>query len=852
MDTTEELREALLDLEEAGKRERQQRQVSEALLAGLHAIVMARDPDGIFHGLLDVLREPLDFKAAFVLREKREGTLTVAVSSDPAFADTVWRPQAMFERVFAGRPVAVYDTELVDEWRPQPDLVKQRARSALHFAIHASEPGALFVCTHPERSHFSGQHVTLARRFSVLAMQALQKIEFSSRLADLQARLDAEVGLVAANKKLAKGQLQLRQVIDLVPHMIYAKDRDGRFIMANKSTADGCGTTADSVVGRQYPALLGATPAEYESFLADDREVIDSGKPKVIPEESFTYPNGHTGVLETTKIPFTAAGIPAVLGISIDITERRRAEEELKRLVFEKDKRVKELGCLYGIGTSIRRHESIETILQEVVELIPSGWRYPEIARARIVFDGKEVVSESFEECKWYLSSEFDVRGKRGIVEVFYLEDRPKADQGPFLKEERDLLNAIARMLGEMIERKATEKEMDQLEEQYHQAQKMESIGRLAGGVAHDFNNLLAVILLTSELMSSGLHERDPLLDDIRQISDAARRGETLTRQLLAFSRRQVLQPVTLTVNRTLESLDEMLRRLIGEDVDLVTATAPELWKIVADPGQIEQIVMNLVVNARDAMPGAGKLTIETANVDLDEEYAGRHSDVTPGPYVMLAVSDTGHGMDAETRERVFEPFFTTKEKGRGTGLGLSTVYGIVKQHGGNIWVYSEPGEGTAFKVYLPRAAVDAPCESSAPDAAGDLRGAETVLVVEDETPVLKAAVRMLERQGYTVLQARDGLEAQTVANGYEGRIHLLLTDVVMPKASGPETADRLRAGRPEMKVLFMSGYTDEAIVHRRVLDKRMHFVQKPFTVDLLARSVRKALDEPAPSGNPR
>lgn len=416
-------------------------------------------------------------------------------------------------------------------------------------------------------------------------------------------------------------------------------------------------------------------------------------------------------------------------------------------------------------------------------------------------------------------------------------------DEGPFFREECDLLNGIANALSGAIERRQAEQEKEKIREQFLQAQKMESIGRLAGGVAHDFNNLLTVILSSCSFMAEDLREGDPLLEDLRQIESAGDRAVSLTRQLLAFSRRQVLQTRVLDMNRILKDLDKMLRRLIGEDIDLVTAIDADLWKIVADPGQIEQIVMNLVVNARDAMPTGGRLTLEVTNVELDEEYARNHVSVTPGPHVMLGVSDTGAGMDAATMAQVFNPFFTTKEGSKGTGLGLSTVYGIVKQHGGNIWLYSELGVGTSFKIYLPKAKETEGEVSEVSVGIVDSRGTETVLVVEDETAVLQLAVRVLERKGYSVLTARDGLEGQTVANSREGFIHLLLTDVVMPKVSRKALAEKLLATRPDLKVLYMSDYTDNSIVHHGMLDKGTHFLEKPFSVNALAEKVRQVLD---------
>jgi two-component system cell cycle sensor histidine kinase/response regulator CckA len=386
--------------------------------------------------------------------------------------------------------------------------------------------------------------------------------------------------------------------------------------------------------------------------------------------------------------------------------------------------------------------------------------------------------------------------------------------------------------------------ELKQTQAQLLQAQKMEAIGRLAGGIAHDFNNLLTVITGFSDiLLHRRLDDGDPLRQPIEEIHKAGKRATSLTGQLLAFSRKQVLQPKVLDLNAVATDAEKMLRCLIGEDIDLVTVLAPELGPVKADPGQIEQVIVNLTINARDAMPQGGKLTIETADVELDEDYARQHIGVEPGPYVMLAVSDTGVGMDEETQAHLFEPFFTTKEEG--TGLGLSTAYGIVKQSGGHIWVYSEPGQGTTFKIYLPR--VEEAAESLKLSAAPTKlpQGSETVLVVEDDNGVRTLARDVLEVEGYTVLEARDGLEALLICEQHEGPIHLMVTDVVMPGMNGRQLAEHLASLHPEMKMLYISSYTDKAIVRHGVLELGLAFLQKPFTPGALARKVRQVLDTP-------
>ena len=382
------------------------------------------------------------------------------------------------------------------------------------------------------------------------------------------------------------------------------------------------------------------------------------------------------------------------------------------------------------------------------------------------------------------------------------------------------------------------------LEQQLRQAQKMEAVGRLAGGIAHDFNNILTAITGHADLLLEDLGHHDPRRADVDEIRRSAERAAGLTRQLLAFSRQQVLQPKVVDLNALVLDMDKLLRRLIGEDVELATVLDPTLGRVTADPGQLEQVIVNLAVNARDAMPQGGKLTLETRNIDLDSSYTLEHSLVKPGPYVQLTVSDSGIGMDEETQAHAFEPFFTTKPRGQGTGLGLAMVYGTVKQSGGFIWVYSEPGRGATFKIYLPR--VDAPVESAAPPAPVERppRGSETVLLAEDEPAVRAIARQALERQGYTVLAAPSGADALALAAQHGATIHLLLTDVVMPGMSGRDLADRLTAQRPGIRVLYISGYTDNAIVRHGMLEPGLAYLQKPFRPDALVRKVRDVLDE--------
>ena len=549
--------------------------------------------------------------------------------------------------------------------------------------------------------------------------------------------------------------------------------------------------------------------------------------------------DGATFAAETESRPVKYLGHDARLVACRDITERKRAGEALReseeryRALFDRS-----LECVFLLDFEGRLLDANQAALDLL------GYRHEDIAALTLASvlteDQLPLARQRVEEVRatgyQQNRSEYRVRRKDGgfvFVEIqsslMYREGKPFAIQG------------IGR---DITERKRAEEENARLQAQLHHAQRMESIGRLAGGVAHDFNNLLTVINGYSRLLLGKLKAGDPLRDGLEQIQRAGERAAGLTQQLLAFSRKQVLQPRALDLNRVVEEMRPMLERLMGEDVEVCVQLQAEAATICADPHQLEQVLMNLAVNARDAMPDGGKLSIETGAVEWNDSYAQPHPGARAGRYVMLAVSDTGVGMNEETRRHIFEPFFTTKEVGKGTGLGLSTVHGIVEQSGGCIDVHSEPGHGTTFQVYLPRTE-DAAADAGMPEAVPAIRGKETVLVVEDQEEVRKYAATALEAYGYRVIQAESAGEALLVCEREAERIDLVLTDVVMPNLSGRELAHRLEKRWPGIKVLFMSGYTDDAIMHHGASQEGTEYIPKPFGPDQLAIKVREVLGAP-------
>jgi PAS domain S-box-containing protein len=595
------------------------------------------------------------------------------------------------------------------------------------------------------------------------------------------------------------------------------------------------GFSADEWLGDPGLVLKQLHPDDRERVLAEVFQSKDTGKP-LSSEYRLLARDGHiVWVRDEAIVMRDEAGRPCFMqGLLLDISEQKRKEEMLQkseskfRTIFER----------VAVGIAL---VSIDGQLMESNPALREMLRYGEEELRHRVFN--EFIHPEDVAIDVDLDQEL-IAGKR---DHYQIEKRfIRKDGGvvwcqlnvSFIRGGQQERPFTICMVEDITERK-------RLETQFFQSQKMETIGRLAGGIAHDFNNLLTVIKGYTQLSLNHIQEGDPCRENIEEIKGAAERAAELTNQLLTFSRRQILDMKVLDLNAIVRGLEKMTGRIIGEDIEMFTVLDDHLARVKTDPGQIEQVILNLVVNARDAMPAGGKLAIETANVVLDDTYARTHIGVTPGSYVMLSVSDTGCGISPEIKELIFEPFFTTKEEGKGTGLGLSTIYGIVKQSGGNIWVYSEPGRGTTFKIYLPRVEEETGALPVQDDTDHLPKGKETVLLVEDDPSLRALAARVLRYQGYKVIEATNGHEAIGIAReNVQERIHLLLTDVVMPHMGGRELVKRMKTLHPEIRVLFISGYTEHAITYHAGLKPGTPFLQKPFSPTALAKKVREVLDQ--------
>ncbi len=645
--------------------------------------------------------------------------------------------------------------------------------------------------------------------------------------------------LLHSSQELQKNLALLQGITEGTTDAVYVKDLRSRYLMVNSAGALPLGRTIEEVLGKDTRELF--SPETARQVMERDRRVLEGGETCTYEQSGLPADPARTYL--TTKSPYRDANgrVIGLIGISRDISERKRVEEEIHKseqrlrvhvehtplAVIEWDLNFRVVAWnaaaerLFGFsreqamgqhGTFITApafRERVERVWHDLLE--QKGSPVYAATNDNITKAGRTI------SCEWYNT--------------------------PLVNESGGVFG-VASLVQDVTDRVG-------LEEKLRHSQKMEAVGRLAGGVAHDFNNILTVIKGYSQIVMGGVPAASRLMDATVQIRTAAERAEEITKQLLAFSRKAIHSPRVIDLNNIMMNLDTMLRRLIGDDVEIMTVPGPDLGTVKADPGQIEQVIMNLAVNARDAMPSGGSLTLETANTELDDAYAREHPPTQPGRYVMLAVSDTGIGMTADTQAHIFEPFFTTKEVGKGTGLGLSTVYGIVKQSGGYIWVYSEPDRGTTFKIYFPR--VDQPAEEVRAERrpAGMRRGTETILLVEDNEQVRQLTCEVLADSGYNVLPAANPEAGLAHCRANHVDIHLLVTDVILPGMNGPQLAAQVKQISPRTRVLYVSGYTSNAIVHYGVLDAGLWFLAKPFSLSELVAKVRQVLDaesaEPEP-----
>jgi two-component system, cell cycle sensor histidine kinase and response regulator CckA len=642
---------------------------------------------------------------------------------------------------------------------------------------------------------------------------------------------------VITERKRAEAELEyernlLRTMLDNSPDHIYFKDTQSRFVKASKALADQFGVNSpDEIVGKTDFDFFGEAHAR--PAFEDEQEIIRTGRSMIAKEEREVWKNGHVTWVSSTKLPMRDVNrnIIGIMGISRDVTERKRAEESQARLATAVEQAAETIVITDTRGTILYANPAFEKTtgytraeaIGQNPRLLKSGKQDPEFYRRMWEVLGRGET--------W--SGQFTNRRKDGGI---YQEE---ASISPV----RDAAGAIVNYVA--VKRDVTREK--QLEAQMHQAQKMEAIGQLAGGVAHDFNNMLSVIIGYGEMIMADLDSDSPLRHYAGELRRAADRATGLTRQLLMFSRKQKVEPVVLDLNDTVRDLNKILRRLIGENIELSVVPGNQIGHIMADPGHVGQVLMNLAVNARDAMPNGGKLIIATSNVTLDEHYTRTHAGVTPGDYVMLSISDTGSGMTPEVKAHLFEALFTTKPADKGTGLGLAICQTIVQQSGGHIDVESEVGRGATFRIYFPWVNKPVEPEGGLIQSGPLPRGTETVLLVEDEPSVRNLAANVLEALGYPVLRANNGQEALRLVREHKGPpIRLVVTDVIMPQMGGKVMADWLKTTDPDLKILFTSGYTDDAIAQQGVLEPGVAFLAKPYTPEALARKVRDVLDQSA------
>ena len=635
----------------------------------------------------------------------------------------------------------------------------------------------------------------------------------------------------------------LTSLLQSLPLCVYAKDRAGRFLFANNFFCKSVGTTLKELLGKtDYEVHPGDLA---EKYLADDRHIMETGRTKAI-EEKWQTIAGSEGYVRVIKAPLYSTGqgeqVIGTIGIFWDITERKQAEISLA----EERNLLRVLIDNLPDYIYIKDTESRIIIANKAqIQILGAASEQEVLGKTDFDFYNKAEAGGYFEDEQHLLSTGRPLIDKEeSAIDGEGRERWVLTTKIPFYNTENNLIGLVG--IGhDITRRKREEKERQYLEAQLQQARKMESIGTLTAGIAHDFNNLLSVINGYTELLQISTDADHPQQETLGRILQAGRSAAGLVGQLLAFSRKQIALPRVINLNAAITDIRQMLRRIIGENIEVTLKLRADLWSVKIDPAQFEQIILNLATNARDAMPYGGTLTLATDQLILDEQSVRQHAEVLPGRYVELSVSDNGLGISKDIQEHIFEPFYTTKEKHRGTGLGLATVFGIVKQNRGHIWLSSEENQGTTFKIYFPQATDDSSQEEEKGDTPDtvELQGHENILVVEDEASLQDLARTILEGHGYSVTTAANGKEAMAAAENSTSPFDLLLTDVIMPGMSGRVLADQLNRKYPALKVLYMSGYTDNAIVHYGILEPGIEFIHKPFSPITLVRKIRSLLD---------
>jgi PAS domain S-box-containing protein len=713
--------------------------------------------------------------------------------------------------------------ERVRALAPFAQVIMMTGEPTVNTAVEAVRAGAHDYLTKPVTKPMILHVVRRAAAVKVLLDEKRRLQEDNRRYQENLERLVEE-----RTRALRESEALYHSLVEQLPQSVFRKDAAGRFTFANQRHCQ--------MVGRSLEELLGKTDADFyppelaQKYQADDRRVMETGE-VFDAVESHRCPSGEEMFVHVVKTPLRdpAGRIIGVQGIYWDVTDRHRAEEARRRLSTAMEQAAEAIVITDAQGAIVYVNPAFEK---------NSGYTRQEATgqNPRFLKSGKH--DAGFYKQLW---------GTLTRGEVWHGRFINKRKDGA-LYEEETTISPVRDTAGRIVNFIALKLDVTrevQLEAELRQAQKMEAVGRLAGGVAHDFNNLLTAILGYSDILLRKIPAGAPMRAEVEEIQLAGNRAASLTRQLLAFSRKQKLEPQVLDLNKVVGNLQKMLRRLIGEDIELAIEQGADLHPVLADPGQIEQVILNLTVNARDAMPDGGRLAIQTANATLSESDADRPADAKPGDYVMLAVGDTGCGMTEEVKAHIFEPFFTTKPQGKGTGLGLPTIYGIIKQSGGHITFQSEPGTGTTFRIYLPRVAKVKNGNGSLAAVGEAPGGSEVILIAEDDEGIRRLASLALQSGGYTVLVAASGLEALSLAKQHTGKLDLLLSDIIMPGIGGTLLAKTLQGSHPRMKTLFMSGYTHTTISPRELIETGAGFLQKPFTLDALARKVREVLDAP-------